>query len=246
MKYTIGRHEICALLMINFFFPVSQLSCKCSYFPLGLVWLMISVLVSLKGVRAAQFPRESEWWWWWELSARSLTATLTHSHGSRCPWIPARTSSWSSRRAGSCSGRGGRTRWTRCATPSSGCRWSPRQPCSCQLLQGKDQKEVVKRESVRFWIPQQGRCEPTLTVVGFAVVLELRAGSTLVVVRAAAVEITLPVVALSLVVARVGAARVTLNLEWRVEGQAVSVTVQARQTDRQLASWLLYKCQQTL
>lgn len=54
-----------------------------------------------------------------------------------------------------------------------------------------------------------------MTVVAFAVVLELRAGSAFVVVRAAAVEVALPVVALSLVVARVGAARVTLDLEWR-------------------------------
>lgn len=53
----------------------------------------------------------------------------------------------------------------------------------------------------------------TLTVVGFAVVLELRAGFAFVVVRAAAVEMALHIVALSLVVARVGAARVTLNLE---------------------------------
>lgn len=53
----------------------------------------------------------------------------------------------------------------------------------------------------------------TLTVVGFAVVLELRAGLAFVVVWAAAVEMALHIVALSLVVARVGAARVTLNLE---------------------------------
>lgn len=53
----------------------------------------------------------------------------------------------------------------------------------------------------------------TLTVVGFAVVLELRAGFAFIVVRAAAVEIALHIVALSLVVARVGAARVTLDLE---------------------------------
>lgn len=59
---------------------------------------------------------------------------------------------------------------------------------------------------------QQNRCA-TLAVVGLAVVLELRAGPAFVVVRAAAVEISLPVVALGLVVARVGAAGVTLDLE---------------------------------
>lgn len=70
----------------------------------------------------------------------------------------------------------------------------------------------LSRTSERFWFPPQSR-RVTLAVVGFAVVLEFRAGSAFVVVRAAAVEIALPVVALSLVVARVGAARVTLDLE---------------------------------
>lgn len=59
---------------------------------------------------------------------------MTHSRGSRCQWIPARRSSWSSRRAGWCNGRGGRTHWTRCATPAFGCHWLPRQRCSCQSL----------------------------------------------------------------------------------------------------------------
>lgn len=59
---------------------------------------------------------------------------MTHSRGSRCQWIPARRSSWSSRRAGWCNGRGGRTHWTRCATLAFGCHWLPRQRCSCQSL----------------------------------------------------------------------------------------------------------------
>lgn len=57
-------------------------------------------------------------------------------------------------------------------------------------------------------------CDPvTSTLVGLAVVFELRAGFALVVVRAAAAEVALQVVALDLVVTRVGAARVILHLQ---------------------------------
>lgn len=68
-------------------------------------------------------------------------------------------------------------------------------------------------------------------MVGLAVVLELRAGPAFVVVRAAAVEVALPVVALSLVVAGVGPARVTLDLRWRRS----SCVGDTRTDDRELA-----------
>lgn len=71
----------------------------------------------------------------------------------------------------------------------------------------------------------------TSTVVGLAVVLELRAGFAFVVIRAAAVEIALPLVALRLVVAGIGTAWVPLDLEWTEEKTGSSLARTSTDTE---------------
>lgn len=83
------------------------------------------------------------------------------------------------------------------------------------ITAGGDAEAVsgVSDRTGRFPEHLKGAWGATSTVVGLAVVLELGAGFAFVVVRAAAVEVALPVVALRLVVAGVGTARVPLNLK---------------------------------
>lgn len=113
----------------------------CSCFPLDFLFsplcceiLMISVTVSLDYRNNRVVSSEGKWWWLQYSLWVVVCLAMTHSRGSRCQWIPAHRSSWSSRQAGWCSGRGDRTRWMRCATPAFGCHWLPRQRCNCQSL----------------------------------------------------------------------------------------------------------------
>lgn len=73
---------------------------------------------------------------------------MTHSRGSRCQWIPARRSSWSSRQAGWCSARGVRTHWMKCATPAFGCHWLRQQRCNCQSLEKCGKGETISRAEI--------------------------------------------------------------------------------------------------
>lgn len=180
---------------------------------------MISVTVSLNYRKNHVVSSEGKWWWLQYSLWVVVCLTMTHSRGSRCQWIPAHRSSWSSRQAGWCSGRGDRTRWMRCATPAFGCHWLPRQRCNCQSLwvweMGR-KKETISRKLERLvkvssWLIQS----VTLTLVGLAVVLELWTGFALIIVWAAAVEISLQAVALGLIVTWVGAARVILHLQMK-------------------------------
>ncbi len=148
---------------------------------------------------------------------------MTHSRGSRCQWILARRSSWSSRQAGWCSGRGDHKHWMRCATPAFECHWLPQQQCNCQSLR---MTEVEKRRRskgqqilknikyiLKSLIKQPSGCCVTLTLVGLAMILELWAGFALVIVWAAAVEISHQAVALGLIVTRIRPAWVILHLQ---------------------------------
>lgn len=169
---------------------------------------------------------------------------MTHSRGSRCQWIPPRRSSWSSRRAGWCSGRVDRTHWMRCATPAFGCHWLPQQRCNCQSLGvievgGGNNQQVKKLEwkvyaLISSWIMKyiiKFKDSPgvTLTLVSLAVVLELWTGLALVIVWAAAVEISHQAVALGLIVTWVRAARVILHLE--MENREVEACVLTKALD---------------